>query len=157
MKSLPYCHAWILTVFADKDSNEVSLHLTFLCDGSHQFVQNLDKSVTQEYLYMISLELLDNWKINLQLWRFSRLFEFFAVRTFRITVEAYIRLEFVEHLCLAALVFIYLSIFIHVHCSSSIVHGIYYTCIYLHYTLLHELCFLCNILCILCDMIYIYI
>ena len=96
-------------------------------------------------------------KINLQLWRFSRLFEFFAVRTFRITVEAYIRLEFVEHLCLAALVFIYLSIFIHVHCSSSIVHGIYYTCIYLHYTLLHELCFLCNILCILCDMIYIYI
>ena len=106
---------------------------------------------------MIGLELLDNWKINLQLWRFSRLFEFFAVRTFRITVEAYIRLEFVEHLCLAALVFIYLSIFIHVHCSSSIVHGIYYTCIYLHYTLLHELCFLCNILCILCDMIYIYI
>ena len=73
------------------------------------------------YLYMIGLELLDNWKINLQLWRFSRLFEFFAVRTFRITVEAYIRLEFVEHLCLAALVFIYLSIFIHVHCSSSIV------------------------------------
>ena len=64
-----------------------------------EFVQNLDKSVTQEYLYMIGLELLDNWKINLQLWRFSRLFEFFAVCTFRITVEAYIRLEFVEHLC----------------------------------------------------------
>ena len=99
MKSLPYCHAWIVTVFSNEDSNAFSFHLTTSCDGSHQFFQNLDKSVTQEYLYMIGLELLDNWKINLQLWRFSRHFEFFAVRTFRITVEAYIRLEFVEHLC----------------------------------------------------------